>query len=168
MSDGRWNKTRPLNFFHHLNIRYSYFWFESSGLLWLLRTSLLKKKRKETMGTGGGAITWLHSLLHYHKGHHRGTPSAPREGEIQLEDSHSAHFTHLGDPRLYFRYSMVSNLYDQLNDQCLSLEIMLSWKCLYFTAVSLLPASQMELGKQLFESCFSLMIHLYPKNHNCK
>lgn len=63
---------------------------------------------------------------------------------------------------------MVSNLYDQLNDQCLSLEVMLSWKCLYFTAVSLLPASQMELGKQLFKSCFSLIIYLYPKNHNCK
>lgn len=58
---------------------------------------------------------------------------------------------------------MVSNLYDQrLNDQCLSLEVLLSWKCLYFTAVSLLPASQMELGKQLFKSCFSNNLN-YPK-----
>lgn len=29
-------------------------------------------------------------------------------------------------PRLYFRYSVVSNFYDQFNDRCLSLEIVLS------------------------------------------
>lgn len=71
-------------------------------------------------------------------------------------------------PRLCFRYSVVSNPYDQFNDRCLSLEIVLSWKCLYFIAISLLPLAKWNLGKQLFESCFILIIYFYPKNRNCK
>lgn len=61
-------------------------------------------------------------------------------------------------PRLCFRYSVVSNPYDQFNDQCLSLEIVLSWKCLYFIAISLLLASQMEFGQA------TVWILFYPIN----
>lgn len=46
MSDGRWNKTRPLNFFSPFKHQVLIFLIWEFRWLWLLRTSLLKKKRK--------------------------------------------------------------------------------------------------------------------------
>lgn len=159
MNGGKWNKMRPLNFFFIvLNIRYSFSWFESS-----LRTFFLKKERvnSERRWWGKSLNFTCYSMLCHIRAIIRTPSPSVTVTKLRANPGTAAQRTLIiwaARPRLCFRYSVVSNPYDQFNDRCLSLEIVLSWKCLYFIAISLLPASQMEFGQA------AVWILFYPIN----
>lgn len=136
MNGGKWNKIRPLNFFHGFKYQVLIFLIWEFRLAWLLRTFLLKKERVnserrwwENHSTSPASmLCYIRATI--------GTPSpSVTVTKLRANSRTVAQRTLIiwaPSPRLCFRYSVVSNPYDQFNDRCLSLEIVLFLKMFIF------------------------------------